>query len=650
MDKINGLFDIERLDRLLNELERFANVELRPLHFYRELLRRLNHVLGSRTAWIVQATSESQWSVLAVEGPPHEGDESAVDACQWLASQSLAQQSLQGLNAETGIPFNIAERDSSGVWLGASLRAIGWISGGIIVRLPSTIPPASESGLSEILSAFSEIADKYQQKKVIERLDRLNGPLRSIANEIQTSPDKEISARNFVNGACLLLDADRVSLLETPTKNLSASNKVLAISHAVKVDPSVPIVEEILRAFRLFPNTANPNQVLEALSIQQKMAATIAIPLAINRQTVTTRSPVPPIKNQYLLLIQWADSERYQGAASAITDVVPWLSDAWGHNQTTLRVPSRVRSLFDRVPSWTHNVKRLLLLLGAVATLLFFSMTTQLTIRSRGTLEPTNQRFIFAPADGYVDEIFVTDGQLVEQGQPIAKLASPSLQLELGRIDSEIRLVDEMRVGLDVTINQLPSNDDQAIVLGSQLAGEVKELEKKRESLVNQRELLKNEQLRLELLSPIDGTVISWDIEKQLDSRPVKLGDTLFRIAELSEDKGQWRIEVPVVDWESGYVSEALRDSIEADTTLKVTFALPTSPRQTWRGTVNRSALSLHNDQGSQHLDFFISLDQAVPSPRIGTSAIVSFSCGNYRRWFVWSRTIIDAIHRRFWF
>jgi len=280
----------------------------------------------------------------------------------------------------------------------------------------------------------------------------------------------------------------------------------------------------------------------------------------------------------------------------------------------------------------------------------FFNMTTQLTIRSRGTLEPTNQRFVFAPADGYVDEIFVTDGQLVEQGQPIAKLASPSLQLELGRIDSEIRLVDEMRAGLDVTINQLQSNDDQSIVLGSQLAGEVKELEKKRESLVNQRELLTKEQRRLELVSPIDGTVISWDIEKQMESRPVKLGDTLFRIAELKAEKNQWRIEVPVVDWESGYVSEALRESIEADTTLKVTFALPSSPRRTWTGTVERSALSLHNDQGIQHLDFFVNLDEAVPSPRIGTSAIVSFPCGNHRRWFVWSRSIIDSIHRRFWF
>lgn len=645
MDKLSDQFDIERLDRLFIELERFASVEQRPLHFYRELLRRINHVLDSRTAWLVQATSESQWSVFAVEGLPSEGNESDDDACQWLAKQYLHVNNLG-----TDIPAIIAERDSTGVWLGASLRTIGWNSGGIIVRLPSTIPSASEAGLSEILRAFCEIAGKYQQSKVFERLDRINGPLRLIANEIQTSPSKEIAARNFVNGACLLLDADRVSLLEATPENVSAGFKVLAISHAVKVDPSSPIVEEILGAFRLFADAGNPNKALEALSIQQKMAATIAVPLTVNSGTSADQAVVPPSMSSYLLLVQWADSERYHGAASAVKDVVPWLTDAWRHSQSMLRVPARIRSLFERVPSWSHRVQRLSVVVAAAATLVFFSMSTQLTIRSHGTLEPTTQRFVFAPADGYVDEIFIGDGQLVKQGQPIAKLVSPSLQLELSRIDAEIRLVDEMRAGLDVAINQLQSNDDRSVVLGSQLAGEVKELEKKRESLTNQRELLAKEQLRLELISPINGNIISWDIEKQLDGRPVKQGDTLFRIAEIDADKNQWQIVVPVVDWESGYVSEALRKSIEADTSLKVTFALPSSPRKTWNGTINRSALTLHNDQESQQLDFYVSLDEAVPSPRIGTTAIVSIPCGMHQRWFVWSRTILDAIHRRFWF
>lgn len=641
MDNISNPGEIARIDLLLNELEHFSKLDIQPTKFYSELLRRLNHVVGSPVAWVVHASSESKWHVLACEG-----DEAQLDCCRWLSEQWEKQ--LQTL------PVRIIQRDLDGAWLAVSLRPIGWSCGGIIVRLPPTIPVASDSGLAEIVSAFCEIASSFQLNGPAQRWETLRIPLRLIANDISTSHNQETASRAFVNGVRSLLDADRVSLVRDNLGGGALGKHdftVLSISNAAKVNTNSPIVQEIVTAVKSIASSENPNEALALLAKQHNMAAAIAIPIArLSDSSVANAARKLESNRQDSLLVQWADADRYHRAVSVIADVVPRLSDAWILNQYTIRVPARIRAFFNRSQSWQARYKQAISLCILFSAIVFFFSRTQLNVRGIGTLQPTTQRFLFAPADGYIETIFVKDGEQVKPDQLIVTINSPSLQLEINRIESEIQLVEEMRSGFDVTINQLQSNDEKSVLLGGQLAGEIKELEKKRESLITQRNLVHKEQERLELRSPIQGTVIAWELESQLENRPVKLGDTLFRIAHVGPNRDQWRIEVPVADWESGYVSSAMELASEKTDPMKVTFALPATPRKTWLGTVIGSGTSLYSYQGSQHLDFYVKLDESIPDPRIGTSAIVSFPCGNSPRWFVWTRAIIDAIHRRFWF
>jgi multidrug efflux pump subunit AcrA (membrane-fusion protein) len=69
---------------------------------------------------------------------------------------------------------------------------------------------------------------------------------------------------------------------------------------------------------------------------------------------------------------------------------------------------------------------------------LYFLSPTELTIQATGTLQPIQQTLVFAPSDGFVDSVPVSDGQLVQKNEPVAVLSSPSLQLQLNQIDSEI--------------------------------------------------------------------------------------------------------------------------------------------------------------------------------------------------------------------
>jgi hypothetical protein len=641
MDNLSSPSEIAKVDQLLNELDRFSKLDIEPSKFYSELLRRLNHVVGSSVSWVVHASSESKWHVLACEG-----EESPFDCCGWLSHEHRKREQL--------LPVQVSQRDPSGAWIGISLRSIGWTSGGIIIRLPASIPAAADSGIAELLSAFCEIANSFQLNGPIQRWESLRGPLRLIANEIISSDNQDQASRTLVNGLRALLDADRVAMVRSITRGgprRPNDVSVLAISNATLVNTSSPIVQELLAAAKSIMVSQNPNDTLANLAKQQSMASAIAIPLSSSSNEVAgNTSKEIKCENQELLIVQWADSDRYFNAASFIADVVPRVSDAWTHNQHTTRTPAKIREFFERSRISNGRFKYAIWLCIGIGALFYFLSKSELTIRGLGTLQPTKQRFLFAPADGYLESIFVKDGDQVVQDQIIARINSPALQIEQNRIDAEIELVEEMKSGFNVSINQLQSNDEKSILLGGQIAGEIKELEKKRESLLTQRELIQREQKRLELRSPISGTIIAWDLESQLESRPVKLGDALFRIADIGPDKNQWRIEVPVADWESGYVSGAMEKAAENSKPVKVTFALPSTPRKTWVGTLVSSSSSLYGYQGSQHLDFFVQLDETIPEPRIGKTAIVSFPCGRSPRWFIWTRAMLDAIHRRFWF
>lgn len=641
MDNISSSSEIAQVDKLLNELDRFSKLDIQPSTFYSELLRRLNHVVGSSVSWVVHASSESKWHVLATEG-----EQSSLDCCEWLSNELKKYSPV--------LPVQINQRDLGGAWIGVSLRPIGWSSGGIIIRLPASIPIAADAGIVEVLSAFCEIANSFQLNEPIQRWESLRGPLRSTSNEILACETQAAASKTLVNGVRSLLDADRVSLIRNNTGSgtrVQQDVAVLAISNATLINVSSTVVQELIAAAKSIMISPNPNKPLANLAKQHQMASAIAIPLSSTSDDtagVTSKSNSPA--NQELIIVEWADSDRYYKAALIIADVVPRLADAWNQNQRTVRVPVRVRHFFNRTQTWNGRVKQVIWLCIGISVLAYFLSHAELSIRGVGTLQPTNQRFLFAPAVGYVESIFVKDGEQVLQDQIIARINSPALQIELNRIDSEIELVEEMKSGFNITINQLQSNDDKSILLGGQLAGEIKELEKKHESLLTQRELILQEKQRLELRSPISGTVIAWDLESQLESRPVKLGDTLFRIADLGLDREQWRIEVPVADWESGYVSNAMGKAFEKSSPMKVTVALPSTPRETWSGTLVSSGSSFYSYQGSQHIDYHVQLDEAIPEPRIGTTAIVSFPCGSSPRWFIWTRAMIDAIHRRFWF
>jgi hypothetical protein len=81
-------------------------------------------------------------------------------------------------------------------------------------------------------------------------------------------------------------------------------------------------------------------------------------------------------------------------------------------------------------------------------------------------------------------------------------------------------------------------------------------------------ELLDRQRERLELKSPLDGHVLTWEVGALLGARPVEHGQVLLTVADLS---ATWQLEIDVPDDLIGFVLRARRES-EAE--LPVRFRL----------------------------------------------------------------------------
>ena len=141
-------------------------------------------------------------------------------------------------------------------------------------------------------------------------------------------------------------------------------------------------------------------------------------------------------------------------------------------------------------------------------------------------LEGTVQRVVVAPIDGYIKEANVRAGDVVEEGQVLARLDDKDLQLERReRMSEQAQLQREYRQAmseLDSTrVNILKAQLNQA---AARLALTNQNLERTRAT------------------SPMDGIVIAGDLSQSLGT-PIERGDTLFEIAPLDSYRVMLKVD-----------------------------------------------------------------------------------------------------------
>ncbi|MHB8898981.1 MAG: efflux RND transporter periplasmic adaptor subunit [Thermoguttaceae bacterium] len=206
-----------------------------------------------------------------------------------------------------------------------------------------------------------------------------------------------------------------------------------------------------------------------------------------------------------------------------------------------------------------------------------------------GNLQPVERRKVFAGLDGRVVEINVTHESKVVAPKPdqgidgtvLARLESSDLEIKIEENQGKLATTTEQ---LDTVIREL--NDPRKPAEEKrQLMGKKEELQKSLESLRLQEALFRKQEQELDVRSPIDGEIITWDLDKRLRFRPVQRGNLLMEVA---DTEGPWQLELRMPEKRMGHIDRYLDSLREKDpkASLPVEFILATHPNKTYHGRV----------------------------------------------------------------
>jgi hypothetical protein len=170
------------------------------------------------------------------------------------------------------------------------------------------------------------------------------------------------------------------------------------------------------------------------------------------------------------------------------------------------------------------------------------------------------------------------------------------LDREIVNLEDQLRLATQQRI-----------NANQMLQLGATLnpldrfryEKEAAEAQTKMEGLTKQLTLQRDKQAKMIRKSPMAGTVMTWDVERVLNRRPVVMGQVLMTIADKTKD---WEVEVLMPEKRMSYLDYAFSQSTIAkvDGTerkyLDVDFIMLTDPSIRYNGRLYTDGVSTRSE------------------------------------------------------
>ena len=190
---------------------------------------------------------------------------------------------------------------------------------------------------------------------------------------------------------------------------------------------------------------------------------------------------------------------------------------------------------------------------GVLLVLLILGLwPASFTIESKGTLQPVERRNVFAGIDGEIQDIpaGVDGGKTVSMGQLLVQLRSSDAQIELTRIQGErlAAIQQLLNVGQELRDERLKREER------IRMAGKQAELKQTLAALDDQLGYCKAKQKQLEVRSPINGEIVTWDLRKLLPLlRPVHRGE---RLIQLADPAGPWELELHMPENRMGHITK----------------------------------------------------------------------------------------------
>ncbi|NND99918.1 MAG: HlyD family efflux transporter periplasmic adaptor subunit [Pirellulaceae bacterium] len=233
--------------------------------------------------------------------------------------------------------------------------------------------------------------------------------------------------------------------------------------------------------------------------------------------------------------VVWVDSEHDDNGVPA------WLLASL----TTLRIVlwDRPAKSWLRLPENLSGAAPVWLACGMLLLILAALWPIRYRVACTATVEPLQQRFVAMPFEATLLETKVRPGDSVQAGELLALLDGRPLRLELEQIEAEIQ--------------QVAKEENVARATGR--IADAQQSSLKVRQLTRRKELVSDRLERLEVVSPIDGVIVSGDLRKHIGA-PLEIGQTIAEVAPLN----RVAIEIEIPEYEIGYVKP------DADTRVRL--------------------------------------------------------------------------------
>ncbi len=231
-----------------------------------------------------------------------------------------------------------------------------------------------------------------------------------------------------------------------------------------------------------------------------------------------------------------------------------------------ITVGTRRTSLLKRF-CYSSKVRVIALLLILAVTC---AIPVPMTLTAPATLVPREMQILYAPTTGVVDQVFVTYGQSIEVGQPVLQLKSDALDNEYESLVAE-RLENEQR-RRDIELQLLRSNELTSQQRSS-LEGEIQTLQVLAKSQAEHSALIEKQIEKLRICSKIKGVVGTWQVDSELNNKPVVFGQPLVTVY---NPEAAWAFEVALQEHDVGHLMKQLSDQVQP----KVFCRLDSNPTQ----------------------------------------------------------------------
>ena len=161
---------------------------------------------------------------------------------------------------------------------------------------------------------------------------------------------------------------------------------------------------------------------------------------------------------------------------------------------------------------------------------------------------------------GIVAEVPVDHGERVQKGDVVVKLDSKELQKELKGLIAEKQKAESQSV-VARTCRTRSCGRARTIRSCIQIQAQLAEAKITAKSAKEQIEIIQEQIESMNIRSPQDGIITTWEAKKNLMGRPVEIGTELLQVAATD---GDWILEVEVPDDDMGPILAA-QSKLEAD-------------------------------------------------------------------------------------